>query len=299
MPYKNEMKKAESHVEGVADLFKVLSKPDALKMLSRTGMGIENSAYAMEELGLTQKRYYSRLKELVDTGLVRKRDGVYRQTALGRMVYDCFLPAMGKVFDAREEVELIVYLEGTKIDSEVKKRILDELEIPSFAESTKIKLLIDYEDLAVTAIDLYDSAEESVLLASNYFDMRVIEAFFRASERGITNRVIMGKNRQSSKIQKLRSMLSVTFAKILIDFASNTAELKYTVRFADLPYTFCVVDGHLNLIEFSNPLNEGFIVALSIDDRGIGDKFTKLFEMFWEASEFHSAIDGLNYIKSS
>ena len=283
----------------LSTLFRLLSNSDALKILSRTGMGIENSTYAIEELNLTTKRYYSRLKELINTDLVRKMDGVYRQTPLGRIIHDSFLPAMRKAVNAREEMELIVYLERTEIENGAKKRILDNLDIPSFAESTKIKLLIDYEDLAVTTIDLYDSAEKSVLLASNYFDMRVIEAFFRASERGIINRVIMGKNRQSAKIQKLRSMLSVTFAKILIDFASNIVELKNTVRFVDLPYTYCVVDGHHSIIEFSNPLNERFIVAISIDNPVVGENLTKLFEMLWESGEFHSAIEGHKYIKSN
>ncbi len=291
----------EAHIVNgeLSTLFRVLSNPDTLKILFRTGMGIENSTYAIEELGLTQKRYYSRLRELIDTGLVSKKDDVYRQTALGRMMYDRFLPAMGKAVDAREELELIVYLEGSEIENGVRKRILDELDLPSFSDSTKIKLLGDYEDLAIEAIDLYDSAEESVLLASNYWDMRVIEAFFRASERGVTNRVIMGKNRQSSKMQKLRMMLSLTFAKILLDFAANTTELKNIVRFVDLPYTFCVVDGHHSIIEFSNPLNESFIVALSIDNRSVGENLTKLFEMLWEAGEFKSAIEGLDFLRSS
>ncbi len=283
----------------LATLFRLISKPDALKIFHLAKTGIKNSTHAMEELALTQKKYYSRLKALIDTGLVRKMDGVYRQTALGKMVYDRLLPAMRKAVDAREEMELIVYLEGTEIDSGVRKRIFEELRIPGFVDSTNFKVLEDYEALAIEAIDLYDSAEESVLLASNYWDMRVIEGFFRASERGVTNRVIMGRNRQSSKMQKLRSMLSVTFAKILIDFASNIEELKDTVRFSEFPSTFCIVDSCHSIIEFSNPLNEGFIVAISIDDSVVGEKLTKLFEMLWDAGEFKSAIEGLNYIKAS
>ncbi len=283
----------------LSTLFKVLSNPDTLKILYLTIIGIENSTHAIKELGLTTKRYYSRLRELIDTGLVRKMDGVYRQTALGRMVYNRFLPVLRKAVDSRDEMAFLDRLEEMEIDSGVRKRILDELKIPSFAESNKIKLLGDYEDLAIAAIDLYDSAEESVLLASNYWDMRVIEAFFRASERGVTNRVIMGKNRQSSKMHKLRMMLSITFAKILIDFAANTTELKNIVRFVDLPYTFCVVDGHHSTIEFSNPLNESFIVAISIENLVVGENLTKLFEMLWETGEFHSAMEGLHFIKSS
>ena len=293
------MEQAESWAEGVTSLFKVLSKPEALIIFRHTVDGIKSSTYAIEELDLTPKRYYARLRELVDIGLVRKLDSGYRQTALGKLIYDRFLPAMRKAVDAKDELEFIMGLEGIEIENGVRTRILEELGIPIFADSTNLKVLGDYEALAIAAIDLYDSAEESVFLASNYIDVRVIEAFLRAVDRGVTNRCIMGKNSLSSKMQSLRMMLSVTFAKAVINFASDTVELKNTVRFADIPYTFCVVDGHHNIIEISNTLNESFIVALSIDDRVVGEKLTKFFKTLWKAGEFHSVIEGLNYIKSS
>ncbi len=293
------MEKRESRVEGVADLFKVLGKPDALEILFLTNDGIKSSTQTIEETAISQKTYYARLKALVDTGLVRKIDGVYGQTGLGRMVCDLFLPAMGKAVDARGELDFLVSQEGKYLDADVRKRIFEELRIPGFVDFTNVKVLRDYEALAIEAIDLYDSAEESVLLATNYLDARVMEAFLRAIDRGVTNRVIIGKNRQSSKIQNLRMMLSVTFAKTIISFASNIVELKDTVSFSDVPYTFCVVDGHRNLIEFSNPLNEKFIVALPIDDRGVGEELTKFFDMLWETGEFHSVIEAIDSLKPS
>jgi len=298
---KYEIQSEEVHTinDELATIFRLLSNHDAVKILNRAGIGIKNSTYAIEELNLTPKRYYYRLKELMAAELVKKVDDVYRQTALGRIMYDHFLPAMGKACDAKNELELIVRLEGTELESEFRKRIEEELGIPIFADSTNLKLLEDYEALAIEVIDLYDSAEESVLLASNYWDVRVIEAFLRGVDRGITNKVIMGKNRRSTKIQNLRMMLSLTFSKTLINFASNAMELKNTVRFTEIPYTFCVVDGHRSIIEFSDALNDSFIAALSVDDRNVGEQLTKYFETLWEAGEFNSAIEGFNYIKSS
>jgi len=293
------MEKAELRAEGITSLFKVLSKPDALRLFTHTVDGIKNSTYAIEELDITPKKYYARLRELVNIGLVRKKDSGYRQTALGSMIYDRLLPAFEKAVDAKDELEFLVGLEGLEIENGVKKRILEELGIPIFADSTNVKLLGDYEAFAIEAIDLYDSAEESVLLASNYLDVRVVESFLRAVDRGLTNRVIIGKNRQSSKIQNLKMMLSVTFAKAVINYASNTEEVRNTVRFAEIPYTFCVVDGHYNIIEISNTLNDSFIFALLIDDRFIGKKLTEFHNTLWKAGEFHSAIEAIDHLKSS
>lgn len=298
---KYETQSEEFHTinQEMATIFKVLSKPDAVKILHRAETGIKNSTYAMEELDLTPKKYYTRLNELVAADLVKKVDCVYRQTALGRIIYDRFLPAMGKTCDAKDELELIVYLERTEIESGVRKRIEDELGIPVFEDSTNLKLLGDYEALAIEAIDLYDSAEESVFLASNYIDVRVMEACFRSVDRGITNRLIVDKKSLLSKVQSLRGMVSLTFTKTIINFASSKVDLKEFVKFVDLPYTFCVVDGHHNIIELSNTLNDSFIVALSIDDRGVSERLTKFFDMLWKAGETNSALNVLGSIKSS
>ncbi len=293
------MEKAESWAEGVTSLFKVLSKPDALIIFRHTVDGIKSSTAAIEELDLTQKRYYARLRELVDVGLVRKLDSGYGQTALGRMIYDRFLPAMIKAVDAKDELEFLVGLEGLEIENGVRKRILEELGIPVFADSTNVNVIEDYEALAVAAIDLYDSAEESVLLASNYIDVRVMEACFRSVDRGVTNRLIVDKQNLFSKVQSLKGMLSLTFTKTIINFASSKVDLKEFVKFVDLPFTFCVVDGHRNLIEFSNTLNDSFIVAFLFDDRVVGEKITKFFETLWKTGESQSALNILNSLNSS
>jgi len=293
------MEKAVSYTENLAELFKVLSKPEAHRILFLTKSGIANSTYAIEELNISQKVYYDRIKGLVDTGLVKKIDGAYRQTALGQIICSRFLPAMGGVYEIKEKLGLLESLEGTTYEQRLRKVFADDLEILDFSISNRVRLLEDYEALAIEAIDLYDSAEESVLLASNYLDIRVMEATFRAVDRGVTNRLIMGKNGLSSKLQNLRIMLSIPFTKAIINFATNTVDLKEFVRFVDLPYTFCVVDRCRSIMEISNTFNEKFIVALSIDDKGVGEKLTDFYEMLWEAGEFNLGLKVLNSLKPS
>ena len=304
------MKKGESQAEmitslekglswagGITGLLRVLSKPDALRLFIHTSEGIKNSTYAIEELNLTPKRYYNRLRELVDTGLVRKMDSGYGQTALGKMFYDRFLPAMVKASDAREELEFLVGLEG--IENGVRKRILEELGIPIFSDSANLRMIDNYEAMVIDVIDLCDKAEKSILMASNYIDVRVMEAVFRAVERNVTNSFIVGKRSLSSKIKSLRTMLSLTFAKTVINYVSDTVELKNTVRFAELPYSFCIVDGHRNIIEISDTIDDRFLAAFSVDNRSIGENATKFYEKLWKVGEFHSILEAFNSFKSS
>lgn len=291
------MSYSELGTEDLVKLFKVLSKPDALEIFLLAGGGIEKSGDAIEELGFTPKKYYARLKELVDMGFLMKTGGVYRQTPFGSIVYSSLIPAMGRAYDARDRLKLIEKFKGTLIEDQVRTLIKDELNLPDSVESNKIKILETYEDLAIEAVDLYDSAEESVILASNYFDVRVMEACFRSTERDITNRIIIGKKSIKSKLQNLRMMLSLTFAKTIINFTSNKVNIQEFLKFVDLPYTFCVVDGHRNIIEVSNSLNETFIVALSIDDKVIGERLTEFFDTIWEVSDHEPALDIINSLK--
>jgi len=283
----------------LSTILRLLSKTDALKILYLAGMGIENSTYAIEELDLTSKKYYSRLRELVNIGLVRKQEGVYRQTALGRMVYDRFLPAMGKAVDAREELEFLAGLEGIEIENNVKKRILEELGIPDFSGSTNLRMIDDYESGVVELIDQIDDAKERILLASNHMDVRVIEAVVRSVNRGVSFRLIMGENGVESNLQKLKLMLSTRFAKAIIEFMSIPEDVGDLTRVADIPYSFCVIDDSHSIYELEKPFGDGFLLAFFIDEQRTTKILADSFNSLWKIGAPNKMFDFLESLKQS
>jgi len=284
--------------ESLVKLFKVLSRSDALKVFLLAAEGIGSSTSAIAELNISQKKYYSRLGELVDIGFIRKTEGTYRQTSIGNIICTRLLPALGEIYEARDRLEILVQLDGTEMEIGVRKLILDELEIPSFVDSNKGKIIEDYESMVVEVIDLCDNAEKSILLASNHLDVRVLEATFRSMDRGVKNRFIMGKDVFSSKLMQLRLMLSPKFTMAVMNLATNDMNMEDIARITDLPYSFCIVDGHLNIIEVSDRLNTSFIVALQLKDRGIGEKLLDLFEKLWDAGEAPSMLGFLKKFKA-
>jgi len=296
---KNEMEKVQSRAEGITTLFRVLSKPDALGLFLNTSDGIKNSTHAIEELNLTPKRYYARLRELVNIGLVRKKDSGYGQTALGEMFYDRFLPAMGKAVDAREELEFIVGLEGLEMENGVKKRILEALKIPIFAESTKFRMIDNYESMVVDLIDQINDAKEGILLASNHVDVRVIEAVVRSVNRGVSFRLIMGENCVESNLQKLKLMLSTRFAKSIIEFMSFPEDLGDLTRVADIHYSFCVIDDSHSIYELEKPLGNGFFLAFFIDERKITEILADSFNSLWKTGKPNKMFNFLESLKRS
>ena len=296
--FKLAMERGDKVKSKLSALLGTLSRLDTLGILSLAGRGISGSTYAMKELGLSQKKYYTRLKALVEAGLVEGSDGEYRQTPLGRIIDSHLLPAFERVFVNKDQLRLLEVVKGTKMEEKVRKAFSEELGTIDVLGLQTLRVVDDYESMVIEVIDMYDEADESTLLASNYVDTRVMEACLRSEGRGVVNKLVVGKKGISSKIQQLRMMLSPTFAKVLINFMSKEVDLEDFVRVVDLPYSFFVVDGCHNLIIISDIKNK-FIASFIIDDRDVGEKLTDFFENLWKDGDVHPALNFVNSFKSS
>jgi hypothetical protein len=69
-------------------MLKSLAHPDAGRIFSACARGLDASADEGNRLGMSRKRYYSRLHGLVESGLVQKVERRYEQTALGKLVFE-------------------------------------------------------------------------------------------------------------------------------------------------------------------------------------------------------------------
>lgn len=74
--------------ERVQAIYSVLSKRDSFEIFCRADQGIDARTKSWQEQGLSKKRYYVRLRGLVHLGLVEKDGGKYKQTPLGRIVFE-------------------------------------------------------------------------------------------------------------------------------------------------------------------------------------------------------------------
>jgi predicted transcriptional regulator len=81
----------EPHVETVVRaraIHSALSNQDAYEIFCLAADGINASTSILRERSFSRKRYYLRLKSLVDLELVHKDGGKYKHTPLGRMIYE-------------------------------------------------------------------------------------------------------------------------------------------------------------------------------------------------------------------
>lgn len=297
------MRTAVANAKGITSLFKVLSKPDALRILLLAGEGIKNSTYATEELDLTPKTYYARLKQLVDVGLVRKKDGVYGQTPFGIFICDKIIPTTNNAFNNREKLKIIGDL-GTSVDDKAKKKIikiLKDIGVVGFLEAdygiSPIRMIEEYGSLVDELKSAIECAEKSVLLVTRYTDSSISDVGLRALKRGVKIMTISSDSDGSSGIDKLRLFLSPKILETLIYYVSNLEDIGEISRVTSVSFSFCIIDDSICFFEFPSLDNEKYSIGFMVKDKSVGEKFTEEFYEMWDKAKPNEVLTFLNKLK--
>jgi len=288
-----QAKKEDSQFKSFIDMEKVFSavaNKDAIKIFCAAKRGIKSSTQAIKELGLTQKRYYTHLKNLIDVGLIEKFDGTYQHTTLGKI---CF--KLGEVFENalshQDRLDLVDRLYKAKNISleeteEIMRAILKDTNIIPGERIADllgpVRMADTWEKVVYDVIEYIDNAEESIYFATQYLDMRVVEALLRAAKRGIKMRFLVGEEQNvTTAVQLLlRSLLThPKTLKFIFQFV-NSPELQ--LRYIKLPYTFIVVDGRYSMVEVAKPYTKAFSLAFFFHNKRLSERLLESFETLWE-----------------
>jgi hypothetical protein len=72
----------------VANILEAISEEKALALFETIALAEPNSDILITKMQLTRKQYYSRMSRLMETGLVKRKNGRYTLTAFGKVIYD-------------------------------------------------------------------------------------------------------------------------------------------------------------------------------------------------------------------
>ncbi len=194
-------------IAGINRILSVLANEDALKILIAAKEGISNSTNVIRELGLTQKRYYTRLKELTKTGLIEKNDEVYRLTTIGMICYN-LSDVFNNALKSRSYLDLSDALRKSKslstsdtnqiLQSLSSKGIIDSLGIDGFIHP--VKMIDNYEQLVTELVNMVDKAEKNIYLASHYNDPKVMDRILNAVQRNVKFSLLSWEENISEKL---------------------------------------------------------------------------------------------------
>ena len=82
------MHKTELSAPSISYILKKISDDQALTLFNNIALAKDNSHIPLKEMNLSTKQYYSRISGLTSAGLIKKKQGQYCLTALGKVVYN-------------------------------------------------------------------------------------------------------------------------------------------------------------------------------------------------------------------
>lgn len=284
--HKEKLSSVTMEMEGILSS---LANEDALKIFQAAKDGITSSTQIIKDFGLTQKRYYTRLRELIKVGLLEKNESEYQHTLLGKMLFETLVKRLEQVLTNRDRLDLIDKLQRSpSISFKEREQIaatISKDEILGFTDLfgvKPVKVAKTYEELVEAVSSLIEKAEEEIFFASRYTDVRVSEPILGAFRRGVKFSFLDGdKSNLSNRMQILRLILTnPTMVKNLFEFMNSGISVKYV----DLPYSFIVVDKKYAGVELINPINEKFIFATFFESEVLSRKLIQMFKTLNESA---------------
>jgi len=288
------LKKEDSQFKSFAEMEKVISalaNQDAIKIFYAAGEGIKSSTEAIKELELTQKRYYTHLRNLLEAGLIQKGEEAYQQTTLGKICHKLG-EAFQNALSQRDRLDLVDRLGKAKNISieeteEIMRAILKQTNISSDSRLTDftgpVRIADTWEKVVADVVEYMDKAKESVYFATTSFDGRVAESCLRAAQRGVKLNFLTDKETISNKLQMLRMLLSEP--KTLKFFFEYLSSPDFRIRFLDIPYSFIVVDQKYSMIEVTHPYTHAFSMAFLFHNEKLCERLIATFEAMWRRGQ--------------
>src|SRR5215208_1926378 len=141
--------KDSSFVPSITDILKKISDDGALTLFNSIAVSNKQEDIRLREMNLSRKQYYHRLSGLMDAGLIRRDNGKYSLTLVGKIVYDAHLK-IGKALSyywklkAIESIEMSSSLSDTGSSKEELTQLINVLIDNHFIKDLLIKELLSY-----------------------------------------------------------------------------------------------------------------------------------------------------------
>ena len=306
----NEYKEVDYNtITETSELFTVLSNVDAIRIFLYAQKGITNSTHAIKDLNLTPKRFYSRLKELIDTGIIIKEEGKYSLTpkgfVLSKIGYTIF-----EVLNNKDRIELILNLSKSKsltVEERVKVNnlLLENSEISKIIGPIvnglsygKVETISTYEVLVSRLNEEVMNSKKAVRIATTYFEPLTLDTAVKTIQSGVLMQCLMSKKTMSKKITKLRMLLSPKSILSMLDLLKASGDINRVYREVEVPFSYAILDGERCFFEFPQIGDEDFSIAFYLIDRNVADKFQKYFDITWKENDKTSSNELFSSFKS-
>jgi predicted transcriptional regulator len=132
----------------IVHIIKAISDVKSLELFRIVGLTKPNTEILVSKTKLTRKQYYSRMASLMNAGLVKRKNGKYTLSALGKVIYYSSVATIENAVTNYWKLKAIDSLEMSKdLPAEERKKIID-----NFIDNQGIKAILesDFQSTADT-----------------------------------------------------------------------------------------------------------------------------------------------------
>ncbi|MDE1861825.1 MAG: hypothetical protein KGI33_02810 [Thaumarchaeota archaeon] len=280
-------------ISKLSDILSIMSKTDALLIFLSAKDGLASELDTPQKIGLTKKQYYTRLKQLVEYGLLNKSDNRYVHTALGSIVYNKHLVGLLESMKISKELEMIDLLKrSSKFKADEIAKFVSKLN-PTINQHEKsasrhFEISSTYESMTRQVIEIIESAENDIMLATRFQNELIINAMLKKATRGVEIRVISDINMVEGyfKTENTRERSNDKNHRERINVVSNPFyPSKVSRKYAKVPYCMLIADKkHVGIEVIDNYEPNKFKLAFFGIDEAFSQDLVNEFEKIWDAA---------------
>ena len=291
-----------------AKLLSVLSKKDNLSMFIFAKDGLKAESSTLQSLGLSRKVYYTRLRQLIDAGLISKSEGAYSYTTLGGIIYQRHIVELIEEMKNKQQMMMIDSLKNTEefseeditnfVDSITHTRSGMNAEAPP-----KIEIAWTYQDMVSAIVERVQLCKNEILLASRSFNEIIINNILRKANSGIDVKVISDSSLVKQYIEAEGRGLSLNDknSSERIRVVSNPwYPGKVKRRVARIPFSIIVLDGKevgVEVVDWNEP--KKFCGVIFIREEKTSKTMLNFYNKMWDAATEGETLAGTKDIPSS
>ncbi len=281
-------------VSRLSDIFSILSKNDALVIFLVAKNGLESELGTPQKIELTKKQYYTRLRQLIDLGLIVKNENKYTHTSFGNIVYEKHLMGLLNNMKNSRELEMIDLIKRTskfkpeEIDQFISKLNPDMNLKSSNDVKNNFEFLSTFETIVERIIGLIESAEKEILLVTRFQNDHIINAVLKKATNKIEVKIITDAKMVENyfRSQKINPKISDKNMKERINVVANPFyPSKVERRYFKAPFCMLLVDQKhigLEIVDTSEPEKLKTVMFGTSNTSSLQMK--EKFEIMWQQS---------------
>ncbi|GEM_PF-393812 len=288
-----QVEKSPQLVTKLADTLSILSKNDALLIFLTAKDGLASELDTPQKIGLTKKQYYTRLKQLVEYGLLNKNDNKYFHTAFGSIIYNRHLLGLVDSMKISKELEMIDLLKRSskfKTDeiSNFVAKLNPEMGRVDGTVTSHFTAVVSFDSMVRKVIEMIEFAEKEIILATRFQNELIINSILKKAQTGMEIKILSDVGMVENYFQSEKEKMKVNDknSKERMNVVANPFyPARIERRYAKVPYCILIIDQKAVGMEIINNYEPAkFKMAIFGKDGELSSQIKNEFEALWQHS---------------